>query len=532
MKKYSWLKFLALVVLLMPFGQSCTNLDEELFDTVTADNFFKTEEEFASALGAAYSSLAGYGGNGSIYSLQEVTTDAIVVPTRGQDWDDGGHWRRLHPHNYNLEDPIIGGGWSFCYGGINACNRLIFQFDGLDIDQAQKDAVVAELKTLRAFYYLLLLDTYGRVPIVERFDVPSDFQPPNNTRQEVYDFIESEVTAAINDGNLSIETGQATYGRATKWVAHMILANLYLNAEVYTGTAQWAKAAEQAKFIIDSERFSLAGNYFDNFNANNSGSPEFIMAIPYDEVFFQGFNLPMMTLHYGSQNTYNLTAQPWNGFCTVEEFYNSYEDSDLRKGVPNTEDAPSGIRGNFLVGPQFTAGGDRVIDSGAENNPDIGIVDPDGPPLNFTPQINQLGNNALRQAGARIGKFEFALGATNNLSNDFPIFRYAETLMIYAEALWRDGKGGDALEWLNKVRLREGWNKDIAPISQITEENFLAEHGREFFSEAKRRTAMIRFGKYNDAWWEKDESDEHVNIFPIPRSVLDANKSLTQNPGY
>jgi hypothetical protein len=524
MKKYSWLKFLAIGLLLIPFGQSCTDLDEDLFDTVTEDNFFKTDEEFSSALGAAYSSLGGYGGNGNIYSLQEVTSDEIVVPTRGQDWDDGGHWRRLHTHTYNLEDDIINNGWSFFYGGISACNRLIFQFQGLDIDESEKQAVVDELRTLRALYYLWLIDTYGRVPIVDRFDVPPDFQPPNNTRQEVYTFIENELTQTISAGNLSEDVDQSTYGRATKWVAHMILANLYLNAEVYTGTAQWAKAAEQANMVINSGKFDLAGSYFDNFNVNNSGSIEFIMAIPYDEVFFTGFNLPMMTLHYLSQGTYNLTSQPWNGFCTLEEFYNSYEDGDLRKGKPNTENGPSGVRGNFLVGPQFSASGERLMDSGAESG------DPDGPPLTFTPEINELGPNALRQAGARIGKFEFALGATPDLSNDFPIFRYAEALMIRAEALWRVNKGStDALDLVNMIRERA----DVDPFTSLSEENLLAELGREFFSESKRRTQLIRFGQYNEAWWEKpaDPSD-HVNIFPIPRSQLDANKSLTQNPGY
>ncbi len=527
MKKYTWLKFLALGVLLMPLGQSCTNLDEELFDTVTSDNFFQTDEEFASALGAAYSSLAGYGGNGSIYSLQEVTSDEITVPTRGADWDDGGAWRRLHTHQYNQEDPRITDGWTFCYGGVNACNRLIFQFEGLDIDAGQKAAVVDELRTFRALFYLWLLDMYGNVPIVDKFDVPADFQPPNNTRQEVFNFIEAEVTATINGGNLSEETGQATYGRATKWVAHMILANLYLNAEAYTGTARWSDAETQANEVIISNKFMLAGNYFDNFNVSNSGSPEFIMAIPYDQVFYQGFNLPVMTLHYGSQNTYNLTAQPWNGFCTLEEFYNSYEDGDRRKGTPNTEAGPSADRGNFLVGPQFTAGGDRVIDSGAESD------DPDGPPLNFTPELNTLGRS-LRQQGARIGKFEFELGGTENMSNDYPIFRLAEAYMIRGEARWRQNPGdADALADINKVRTRDGWNDGIQAFSSLTEENLLAEWGREFFSELKRRTTLIRFDKYNDAWWEKpaDPSD-HVNIFPIPRSQLDANKSLQQNPGY
>ena len=112
----------------------------------------------------------------------------------------------------------------------------------------------------------------------------------------------------------------------------MLLAKLYLNAEVYTGTPQWAKVITACDEIINSGLYSLEANYFTNFNVNNQGSKEFIFAIPYDEIFFQGFELGTQTLHYGNQNTYNFTQQPWNGFCTLEEFYNSYDDTDLRKG--------------------------------------------------------------------------------------------------------------------------------------------------------------------------------------------------------
>ena len=521
MNMYKWFIPLVAALVLVPIGQSCTNLDEELFDSVTEDNFFENDEQLASSLGSAYSALGSYGGNVDIYPLQEVSSDAIVVPTRGQDWDDGGHWRRLHQHQYNFEDPIISNGWSNFFGGVNDCNRLIFQFENLDIPEEEKAAVLAELRTMRALYYLWLLDHYRRVPIVTRFDVEPDFQPPNNTGDEVYNFIETEVLEALPD--LSEEVGQATYARATKWVGHMILANLYLNAEVYTGTPQWQKAADQAKAVMDSGKFTLATDYFENFNVENSGSPEFIMAIPYDEVFFQGFNLNMMTLSYLNQQTYNLQAQPWNGFCTVEEFYNSYEDDDLRKGKPNTEDGPSAVRGNFLVGPQFSSSGERLVDDGAEES------DPDGPEYTFTPFINELGPNAWRQSGARVAKFEYELGGTQHMSNDFPIFRLAETWMIRAEALWRlDAGNSEALQLVNGIRARAG----VDPFSSLTEENLLAEWGREFFSEAKRRSQLIRFDKYGDSWWEKPASEEYREIFPIPRGQLDANKSLTQNPGY
>jgi len=524
MKKYNWLKLLCAGILFVSVNQSCTDLEEELFDQVTADNFFKTEEEFISALGAAYTSLGSFGGNANMYSLQEVTSDEVVVPTRGNDWNDGGEWRRLHTHTYNFEDPRIRDGWNFCFSGVNACNRLIFQFEGLEIDG--KEAFLSELRVLRSLYYMWLLDTYGNVPIVEQFNVPDDFAPANGTdfqagRQAVYEFVERSVLDNLE--NLSRAVDQSTYARVNYYVGQMILAKLYLNAEVYTGKPEWEKAVAACNEIINSGQYSLTGNYFDNFNAANEGSSEFIFVIPYDRVFLQGFNLPAMTLHYTSTQTYNLTFQPWNGFCSLEEFYNSYEDGDVRKGVPNTEEGPSGIRGNFLVGPQFSAGGERLVDSGAEPE------DPDGPPLTFTPEINELQPRALRQSGARIGKFEFINGATQHLDNDFPVFRYADVLLMKAEALWRQNPSDpEALNLINQIRERA----DVDPFDSLDEDRLLAERGREMFSEVHRRTDLIRFGRYNDAWWEKPVSEPFRNVFPIPRSAIDANQNLTQNPGY
>ena len=506
MKKYFWLKFIVLALFLGVSNQSCTDLEEELFEQVTPDRFFQSDEEFIAALGAAYTSLYGYGGNGNIYSLQEVTSDEMVVPTRGNDWNDGGHWRRLHTHQYNSEDDIIGGGWSFLFGGINTCNRLIFQFT--ELQAPGSEAFIAELKALRALYYLWAMDTYGNVPIVTDFNVPEGFTPDQNTRAQVYAFVESELTSGL--ANLSQAVDGTTYGRMNYYAAQAALAKLYLNAEVYTGTAQWQKAIDACDAILNSGKYSLTANYRDNFVTDNGNSKELILAIPYDQVFARGFNLPMMTLHYGSQGTYNLTAQPWNGFCSLEEFYNSYDDADARKA------------NNFVVGPQKNSDGTPVLDNGFD--------DPDGAELNFTPKINELGPQAHRQAGARVGKFEFKNGATDNLSNDFPIFRLADIMLMKAEALVRLNKAGDALALVNPLRARAGVPEYSA--ADLTLDELLAERGREMFSEVYRRSDLIRFGKYNSAWWEKPVSDPSKNIFPIPRGQLDANKKLKQNPGY
>jgi starch-binding outer membrane protein, SusD/RagB family len=235
-----------------------------------------------------------------------------------------------------------------------------------------------------------------------------------------------------------------------------------------------------------------------------------MFTLPYDANNAGGFNIHQMTFHYSTQQTFELQEQPWNGYTALEEFYNSYEEEDVRKN-------------SLREGPQFRSDGvTPIIDASAEAN------DPDGPEINFTPNINELAPNALRQAGTRVNKFEIQLGAAPNLSNDFPIFRYSDALLMKAEAAWRQGKSAVALQFVNQVRERA----NVAPLTALDPDILLAERGRELFAEGHRRSDLIRFGKYNDAWWEKAQSAPFRNLFPIPENQLQANPNLTQNPGY
>ncbi len=502
------------------FNQSCTNLDEEVYSDITPDKFFKTDEEFIAALGAAYTSLYFFGGHNSYMSVQEVMSDEIVIPQRGGDWYDGGQWLRTHRHEQNAAEEGIGNAWNNLYGGINTCNRLIFQFESLvadgSVSQEAADAFIAELKTLRALFYFWLLDTFGNVPIVDRFDVPADFAPTQSSRAEVFAWVEQELLE--NVPKLSKAVDQTTYGRMHYYVGQAILAKLYLNAEVYTGTARWDDCIAACNEIINSGAYSLENNFFDNFKTENGNSKENIFVIPYDEVFAGGFFLAQMTLHYGSQATYNLQAQPWNGYCSLQEFYNKFEDWDVRKR-------------SFIEGPQFASDGvTPILDPGVEPE------DPDGPQVNFTPEINEHFPNCLRQAGVRVGKFEFKLGATPNLSNDFPIFRYADILLTKAEALWRKNPNdAEALALVNQVRQRACIDPNNCPLlTELTAEELLNERAREMFYEAWRRQDLIRFDKFCDEWDFKPVTQDCENrkLWPIPSAQLNANPNLVQNPGY
>lgn len=513
-------KGLLMLVCLLPFNQSCTNLDEEIFSELTQDNFPTTEEQFISALGATYTALYGWANHNSIFSLQEIASDEAMIPQRGSDWFDGGQWLRVHRHTYNSREDAVNNGWNFLYGGINNCNRVIALFNNLiadgKVDQSQAEGFIAEVRTLRALFYYWLLDAYGNVPIVTSFS-DADPNPSTKTRAEVFQFIETELNESVP--NLAREKSGATYARMNYYAGKFLQAKLYLNAESYVGKNEYAKAIAACDEIINSGLYDLEGNYFANFNTNNAGSSENIFVIPYDEAQAQGFNLAQMTLHYSSQSTFQLQDQPWNGYCTLQEFYESYTDNDIRKGVWGNQQ----IRGNFHAGPQFAADGTtRLLDSSAESD------DPDGQPLTFTPEVNALEPNALRQAGARVGKYEYALGSTPNLNVDFPLFRYADVLLMKAEALMRTGNSGDALTLVNMIRMRAG----VDGFTTLTMDDLLAERGREMFFEGWRRQDLIRFGKYNDAWGFKPASTPQKNIFPIPESQLNANPNLTQNPGY
>ena len=528
--KYSLIAFLLIT--------SCTKLDEKslLFDRATDENYGKTDAELTSLIAAAYTNLYGsFGGDGNIMRLEEVPTDEIVVPTRGPDWGDGGHWVRLKLHTTQPNDGGPGNTWGFLFQGVNTCNRVLTLLEPLGTPVSKK--FISELKALRAIYYYWLVDLFGNVPISTDFTKTDP--PPNNTRKEVYDFIEKELLAALPDLEKTGPNDNATYGRVNYYTAQAVLAKLYLNAQVFTGTAQWDKTIAACDDIINSGKYALMANYSDNFKKENKGSTEFIWVIPYDEIQATGFNLPHATLHMESQETYKMGGQPWNGWASVQEFYNSYIDPVQNpgpqgtvigtdpKGTPTTGTVDKRLS-NFIVGPQFKSDGVTRLADGAAD-----ATDPDGPPITFTPYMNELFPGAWRQSGPRVGKWEIYRGLTGQLSNDWVLFRYADILLTKAEALARKNNNWNfptALALVNQIRTTHG---GVTPYVTMTAQTFLDERGREMFFEATRRQDQIRFGTYNSAFrFHPADPSPHVNIFPIPESVLNANRNLKQNPGY
>ncbi len=494
------LKYISKICLVIPavfLLGSCWELEQEVLDGVTAEDIANSKNpQLINVLKAsAYSRIVGsWGGHNSIWSINEVASDEMAIPQKGADWEDGGQWLRIHRHTWQTSEESFNNSWNYCYTAIGEINNLIISYPDVP-------ALNSELKVLRALVYLWLIDSFGNVPIIT--ETSTGGNPTNNTRAEVFAFIEKSVK-----DNIASLPKSDTKTTLNYYSAQAILAKLYLNAQIYTGTPKWAEAETAANEVI-SGPYSLTSNFFANFSTRNGGSTENILTLPYDQNNAGGFNLVQMTLHYLSQNTYNLQEQPWNGYASLEEFYISFDEKDVRKG-------------SFLEGPQFASDGKRLNDISAE------ATDPDGQPLTFTPKINQLAPNAFRQAGVRVGKFEFATGAGSSLSNDYPLFRLGDIILVKAEAAFRQGKTALALTSINQVRTRAG----LAPLAAVTLDDLFKERGFEMFAEASRRTDQIRFGKWNQPWWEKAASQPFRNLFPIPLQQINANPSLKQNPGY
>jgi hypothetical protein len=508
MKKLIYSKILPVSVFLVLFSFACTDLTENIPDQITS---LETEQEFIAALGGAYSVLSGWQNHGGLFALHEISSDVAAIPVKGQDWDDGGIWVDTHRHRTVVSHGPTNGSWNFLFSGVNATSRLINLFEGLIEDGAADPEVaepfIAEMKVMRGFYYFWLLDTFGNVPIIEDFGAITG-NPSNNSdfqagRNEVFNFIESQVLENID---LISDNPSGSYGRIHKYAAHFLMAKLYLNSEVYTGTQRWAQAEEQLDYIIDSGLFDLEQNYNAIFATNNSNSSETIFAIPYDEVFLQGFNIHQMTLHYNQQEQFDFQDQPWNGYTTLADFYNSFSDDDVRKE-------------RFFVGQQYSLAGDSLFDLAGG-----------GQAVNFTIDIPALRMSSdiptFRVAGPRFGKFEYEIGATPNLNNDFAVFRYSDVILSKAEAMHRQAPGSGQM-YLDMITSRAN-----APQLTMNDENLLAERGRELYMELWRRQDLIRFEQFNAPWWEKEASEQFRNVFPIPRDQLQANPNLTQSPGW
>ncbi|MCX2678623.1 RagB/SusD family nutrient uptake outer membrane protein [Galbibacter sp. EGI 63066] len=504
----------------------CTNLEEEVFSEVTEESFVPADSDIVAVMASAYTPLRYVMGWQGLFDVQEEPADMIVTPTRPNGWDDGGTYKRMHFHEWDNTQWQPRNTWITCFNGINSVNRVILQIESgeLPVSEEQFVAIIAEMRALRALYYSILVDTHGNVPIISNY---GDELPVQSTRNEVYEFIVSELTDVIP--TLSTEVDQSTYGRMTRYAAYHVLARIYLNAEVYTGTPQWEKCIEACNEVINSGQYTLSDSYSNIFSTNNDTNPELVFAIPYDQIYAQGWNAHMKMLLPDHRYVFDMESQPWGGSSCNPQFIDSYDPNDKR------------MEDTWLMGDQLDANDGSVVMTLVKEMPSIYDCE-------FT-------------EGFRCGKYEIEPGATGSLSNDFPLLRYTDILMMKAESLLRTGQSEAAAQLVTEVRMRsfddpaeatvtgaelegdttvqygtlaeDGSIADAGNQTPVPYGRFLDELGWEFAAEARRRTDLIRFGVYQTKnWYNHTPKGDHTILFPIGLEEMNTNSNLQQNPGY
>lgn len=459
-----------------------------------------------------YTQLQGLTANNAMLLTAEETTDALIVPGRiGGDWADGGVWQQLWLHTYTPAHGNISGAWDNAYNTIGAINITIDLVKGLPQNAATAYSV-AELQTLRDYFYFLLLNNFGNVPLITSSSTDAS-TVKNSTATDVFNFLTGELQS--NALKLSAKTpaqDPTQYGRLNKWGAYFLLAKLYLNQNVITGSSDnsgYTKCSQYCDSLITSG-YALMPNFLDNFSSNNTGSTENIFVIPYDHIYAQGLQLQMMTFHYNQAAKYNWssTGGPWNGFCANADYYGKFNNADTRKA-------------GWQHGIQYAADGVTPLTT---RGSDSSLV------LNFRPQVSSL-YTATEYDGVRQQKWQLTPGYQSQ-DADFALFRYSDVLLMKAECALRLGDAATALTYTAPVRTRAGLANFTSAAFNL--DSLLAERGREFVWEGWRRQDLIRFGHFGDPRQFKPAADagNHLALFPIPTEALQKNHNLTQNPGY
>ncbi|MFV8335387.1 RagB/SusD family nutrient uptake outer membrane protein [Flavobacterium sp. RSP29] len=506
-------------------GVSCTNLDEEVLDGVVISNTGGAKVNSASLLVSAYEGLRGFQDQDKMFALDEMSTDALVGPTRGGDWDDNAKWRQLHTHTWAPDNIEIRNAWNSLLSQVYNCNLII---------ENGTAAQIAQARFLRAFYYYNVIDLYGQTPYRE---AGSSLQadPKVWTRQEATTFVISELEAIIG----SLPTRSADASSVNVDAAHFLLAKLYLNKGVFNAADAAGPytfdPADMAKVVthVDAIKSSLAIDYWDNFKPKNNESPEILFSSK-NVLGGPGGGIQSrwrMGMHYQQ------TPDGWNGFATVAEYYNKFNPNDRR--IKNSDPYIINAFGNnvgFQVGQMKNGknrdefGRDKDANGALYTNKPAGTIDlkdRKGNPLVFTAALTLItGGATLETAGIRSQKYipdADNLGAPNN---DYVLMRYSDALLMKAEAVLRSNSGS-VVAIMTAIATRSGQSPSPATL-----EGVYLERGKELWYEGFRRNDMIRFGKFLAARELKPYvSDNRYALFPIPADAL-FNSNLKQNPGY
>lgn len=491
---------------------ACTNLEEKVYDGVeletAASSYAVSSEDASTLLNSAYTAMRGpYQDQARLMALDEMTSDAMVGPTRGGDWDDAGVWRKLHTHTVDANHGFNKDTYNDIYNAINSANLVI----GSTTATTQQ---VAEARFLRALNYYHVIDLWGQAAYR---DIGSDTNADALVYQrgDATDWVISELESILSDLPNSLNPA-----KANKNAAHWLLAKLYLNYGVFAGDASSPTfdAADMDKVISNVDAItgvSLAANYWDNFIPLNTETSSELLFVSQN---IGGSSSGNIRSRWFMGQHYNQTPSGWNGFTTLAEYYDKFQPNDERinKMLPSVT-ANSGYNVGFHIGQQYGPGGPGVgpaLKDRLNNN------------LVFTKQITLItGGASLEVAGVRGVKYVPDYNGGDNSDNDFVVARYADALLMKAEALARKGDNGGAQSIVQTLD-----NESTTTISSVND--IYNVRGRELWWEGWRRNDMIRFGTFlNPRELKPIQSDPKYLLLPIPLAGT-TNPNISQNPGY
>lgn len=556
---------------------SCS-LDETPRSKFSEEEAFSTPKlVYVNTVANVYSSIGNglYGSDGgSVHTFQEFSSDASMIPGRQGDWVDGGAWQNIFLHNFESSVSKYNDVWNNLYRVIGLANSSIDRLNKYLGEHPEYADYVYELRALRAVYYYYVMDLFGQVPLVVSSEVSANEVEQSN-RSDVFKFVTSELAECIPHLSDSKSQNEGEYyGRITKAVAYMCMAKCAINAPVYTiddtaptsycafvGTDKSGKATaseEQGKTVsemgkninitLDGETrnawetavycadqiaslgYRLQPSYADNFIVANQNSVENIWTRPNDCVNYkiEDYNI-VRTLHYNHGGA--IGYQGWNGACSSKQQMLVYD--------YGTDNPDPRLKLNFYTDKDYMEETGKAVEDGAT-----------GKDLEYMPMAVKVDfsaaddPHAMKCAGARMKKYEFDKSATQQYSfnNDLVIWRYADALLLKAEAEYRMGNKAEALTIVNEVRGRVA----ATPRTELTLNDILDERMLELAWEGVRRQDQIRFCTFTEPTADRfkgvthnasagdynDDTQGYTMVYPIPYAVLNLNKKLNQNPGY
>ena len=575
-KLYKYAALLAVPAALMT-ASSCTDLSETLYDQVASNNYYNTKNDVIRAVLRPFEH--GFWSIQNRHVLNEESADQLITPTRGDWWDDGGRWARLHRHKWLVTNGEAQSEFNGCYQGIGQANKVIEDLDKLSaskfgFSEDEFKNLRAQNHVLRAWFYIRLLDAFRNIYLSQSFYDQSKNSKEQVPPKEIFDFIEKDLKEALPElaKKTSLGGNGKLEGQWTQAGAAALLVRLYMNAKVYIGVDHFADAEQYAQDIVDGKygTYAVADRWDAAFDWDNENCDEVIFAFPSSgetHWHYKGdmywWSVPSKAndwLHdtKSREGSHNIKYSASPSYNPKGEKYN-YE---LGMPIAQFKKYPSDVRlkmyknlGNGRREGMFIYGKIQYTDD--NGNTQYLKDHHDQYTLDLRDAVGKFGGTDgskwLDKAASRLEDGDdnsgwmfakYPLYSDNEENQQFEAdyceVRLPEIIYSLAECKLRKGDTSGAAKLLNSVRKRNYPSSDWSTVLYAPEgaatldmKEMLAEWGREFFAEGRRRIDLIRFGKFGNAWWDKDaDADNHTEIFPFHTETLNTHTGMKQNPGY